>query len=228
MPTHIRLPWYIYATGALVLAVALGMSAPGEYQLARAAGWGPWAAAGMPVCLSVYAAVAVGFVEAGKKGDTGRRTAVMGAIGALTLTLAAQVVAHWLAAGYMHTSMALTAAVSAVPAIVVGHVSHMIIRAARRPWPKQPHQSEEGKGKGNQGKHEAPVQPTLDGEHEADELTQARKRRPGRPGPSLDELQAAAEAIAQAGVKVTGPALAEFMGRDRRQGSRYLAKLNAA
>ncbi|MFI9205303.1 hypothetical protein [Streptomyces sp. NPDC053048] len=229
MPSS-RLPWYAYVLGGLVLVVALAMSAPGEYQLARAAGWGEIVAAGMPVCMSVYTAFAVWFVETRRKGEKGRGTAIVGAICALAMTLSGQVVAHWIAAGYMQSSMALTAAVSSVPAIVVGHVAHMIIRAARREAVAEPvtaHVDQEEKP--DEPEQDEPEQQALDIDVPVDEVAQARaRRRPGRPGPSLDELKAAAKAIRAEGKKVTGPALAKAMGRDRRQGSRYLARLNEA
>ncbi|MFF4528195.1 hypothetical protein ACFY1P_02885 [Streptomyces sp. NPDC001407] len=230
MPKHARLPWYAYVVGAVVLVVALAMSAPGEYQLARAAGWDEWVAAGMPVCMSVYTAFAVWFVETRRKGEKGRGTAIVGAILALGMTLSGQVVAHWISAGYMESSMALTAAVSSVPSIVVGHVAHMIIRAARPEMAAQPHVAEQDlQDQQNEPTVDEPVQPTLDGDTPVDEVAQARaRRRPGRPGPSLDELRAAAMRIKAEGQKVTGPALAKALGRDRRQGSRYLARLNAA
>ncbi|MEU5433810.1 hypothetical protein AB0G73_10575 [Streptomyces sp. NPDC020719] len=230
MPKHSRLPWYAYVVGAVVLVVALAMSAPGEYQLARAAGWGEWVAAGMPVCLSSYAAFAVWFVETRRKGETGRGTAIVGAILALAMTLSGQVVAHWISAGYMASSMALTAAVSAVPSIVVGHVAHMIIRAARREETQAAQASERQDQGLDEPQAAEPVQPTLDGtEPPVDEIAKARaRRRPGRPGPSLSDLREAAEALRAEGKEVNGPNLADAMGRHRRQGSRYLAKLTKA
>jgi MFS family permease len=201
------------------------MSAPGEYQLARAAGWGEFVAAGMPICMSVYAVVAVWFTENRAKGEKGRGSAVAGAIGALGMTLTGQVVAHWIAAGYMTSSKELVAAVSAVPAIVAGHVAHMVIRSTR-PVEAEAQQAVEDQ---DQGEAAVPVQPTLDGtEPPVDEVAKRRaRRRPGRPAPSLEEIRQAAETLAAKGEEVTGPALAKVMGRDRRTGSRYLKKLNA-
>ncbi|MFE0104123.1 hypothetical protein [Streptomyces sp. NPDC059009] len=221
-----RLPRYAYIVGGLVLAVALAMSAPGEYQLARAAGWSEVVAAGMPVCMSVYAVVAVWFTESRAKGEKGRGSAIVGAVGALAMTLTGQVVAHWIAAGYMESSKALVAAVSAVPAIVAGHVAHMVIRAAR----EMPTEVELVVEDEHQDAEATPVQTTLDGEElPVDEVAKARaKRRPGRPTPSLDEIKAAAKALLDQGEEVTGPNLAKHMGRDRRTGSRYLKKLNTA
>ncbi|MFD3659071.1 hypothetical protein ACFWVF_00480 [Streptomyces sp. NPDC058659] len=123
------LPWYARPAAFTVLGAALVMSAPGEYSLATLAGWSPWVAWLMPVCLSVYAAVATLFVDAAPKGVKGRGTAILGAAGALALALSAQVTAHWIAAGYLGSSMALVGAVSAVPPVVVAHVMHMVTRA---------------------------------------------------------------------------------------------------
>ncbi|WP_371671215.1 hypothetical protein OG985_28505 [Streptomyces sp. NBC_00289] len=229
MPTHARLPWYAYAIGAVVLSVALAMGAPGEYQLARLAGWSEIVAAGMPVCMSVYAVVAVWFVESREKGEKGRGSAIVGAIGALAMTLTGQVVAHWIAAGYMTSSKELVAAVSAVPAFVAGHVAHMVIRAARPAPIKVPAELEVDEDQ-DQDQDGEPVQPTLDGtEPPVDEVAKARsRRRPGRPTPSDEEIRKAAEALTAKGEQVTGPALAKLMGRDRRTGSRYLARLQNA
>ncbi|MFE5971381.1 hypothetical protein ACFQ64_04365 [Streptomyces sp. NPDC056460] len=224
------MPWYAHVLGGLVLAVALAMAAPGEYQLARAAGWGEWVAAGMPVCMTVYACFAVWFVESRKKGEKGRGTAVVGAVGALALAVVGQIVAHWIAAGYMHSSMALTAAVSCVPGIVAGHVAHMIIRAARALPAEAERIVEDQEHEDHPGERTEPVQPTLDGEElPIDEVAKARsRRRPGRPTPSLDEIKEAAKKLMSQGREINGPNLADIMGRDRRTGSRYLARLNEA
>lgn len=221
-----RMPRYAYAVGGLVLAVALAMSAPGEYQLARAAGWGVIVAAGMPVCMSVYAVVAVWFTESRAKGEKGRGSAIAGAVGALGMTLAGQVVAHWISAGYMTSSKELVAAVSAVPAVVAGHVAHMVIRAAKQvPAEAAPVVEDQ-----NEDQDDEPEQLTLDGtEPPVDEVAKARnRRRPGRPTPSIAEIRKAVEQLKEQQKEVTGPALAKAMGRDRRTGSRYLARLEAA
>ncbi|MFI6205898.1 hypothetical protein ACIBAI_05785 [Streptomyces sp. NPDC051041] len=225
-----RMPRYAYVVGGLVLAVALAMSAPGEYQLARTAGWNEWVAAGMPVCMSVYAVVAVWFTESRAKGERGRGSAIAGAVGALGMTLAGQVVAHWISAGYMASSKALVAAVSAVPAIVAGHVAHMVIRAAKHVPAEAALVVENQADDERQSQDAEPVQPTLDGEEpRVDEVAQARaKRRPGRPAPSLEEIRQAAERLKAEGREVNGPNLAKVMGRDRRTGSRYLNRLQAA
>ncbi|MGV9312578.1 hypothetical protein ACWDR0_10320 [Streptomyces sp. NPDC003691] len=177
--------------------------------------------------MSVYACFAVWFVESRKKGEKGRGTAVAGAVGALSMTVVGQIVAHWIAAGYMQSSMTLTAAVSTVPGIVAGHVAHMIIRAAR----EVPAAAETIADEDGPQEQSAPrARTTVGGEElSMDEVAKARaKRRPGRPSPGLDEIKAAVKALKADGFDVTGPNLAKFMGRDRRTGSRYLKKLNAA
>ncbi|WP_411140072.1 hypothetical protein [Streptomyces sp. x-80] len=125
----IAMPWYARPAAFTVLGAALVMSAPGEYSLAVLAGWSPWVAWLMPVCVSVYAAVAAMFVDSRPKGAPGRGTAVVGAAGALTLALAAQVTAHLISAGFVESSGWLVAAVSAVPPVVVAHIMHMVARA---------------------------------------------------------------------------------------------------
>ncbi len=225
-----RMPRYAYIVGGLVLAVALAMSAPGEYQLARTAGWNEWVAAGMPVCMSVYAVVAVWFTESRAKGEKGRGSAIAGAVGALGMTLAGQVVAHWISAEYMTSSKALVAAVSAVPAVVAGHVAHMVIRSARPVPAEAAPVIEDQADDEHQDQDSEPVQPTLDGDElPVDEVAKARaRRRPGRPAPSLAEIKEAAKALADNGEEINGPNLAKIMGRDRRTGSRYLKRLQAA
>ncbi|WP_431980827.1 hypothetical protein [Streptomyces qinglanensis] len=126
--TH-TLPWYARPAAFTVLGAALIMSAPGEYSLAALAGWSSWVAWLMPVCVSVYAAVAAMFVDSRPKGAPGRGTAVVGAAGALALALAAQVTAHLISAGFAASSAWLVAAVSAVPPVVVAHIMHMVARA---------------------------------------------------------------------------------------------------
>ncbi|MEU3355292.1 hypothetical protein [Streptomyces sp. NPDC037389] len=129
--TEDRMPWYVW----LVLAGALAMSAPGEYDLAVVAGWAATVAWGMPVVVSVYGAVAAYIARKVPKRTPEHRSAVTGALAALALALAFQVTAHLMAAGYVHESPWLVAAVSATPPVVVAHLMHMpraAAKAARR------------------------------------------------------------------------------------------------
>ncbi|OKJ06887.1 hypothetical protein [Kitasatospora sp. CB01950] len=128
--TGYHAPWYARtATTAgrpLVLALALAMCAPGEYQLARLAGWSdPWAY-GMPAALSAYAGIAAVVAASRPKGARGRVSAILGAGLAIALALAAQIGAHLIEQGHMQGNQAwLVALISAVPPAVVGHLLHL-------------------------------------------------------------------------------------------------------
>ena len=110
----------------VVLAVALLMCAPGEYHLARAAGWSQQFAYGMPVVLSAYAGIAAAVASTRRTGDRGRWSAILGACLALGLAIAAQVVSHLIGTGHLAASQAwLVAVTSLVPPAVVGHLLHL-------------------------------------------------------------------------------------------------------
>jgi hypothetical protein len=110
----------------VVLAVALLMCAPGEYHLARTAGWSPQFAYGMPVVLSAYAGIAAAVASTRRRGDRGLVSAVAGACLALTLAMAAQVVSHLIDTGHLTASQPwLIAITSLVPPAVVGHLLHL-------------------------------------------------------------------------------------------------------
>ncbi|MEU0359937.1 hypothetical protein [Streptomyces cyaneofuscatus] len=137
--TH--LPWYArlattYGRPAVLIA-AVALSAPGEYQLARMAGWTPWVAWLMPFTISVYAAAAAALAASRPKGA--RASAIIGSGFALLLALAAQVVAHLLTSGHMRVTWQLIAVVSAIPPAVVAHVLHL----AAMPTTAQPERGEQ-------------------------------------------------------------------------------------
>ncbi|WP_425832611.1 hypothetical protein [Streptomyces fractus] len=134
-PTHLRPtgpvpPLWVRGLTAggrpIVLAVALLMCAPGEYHLARAAGWSPQFAYGMPVVLSAYAGIAAAVASTRRKGDRGRWSAILGACLALGLAMAAQVVSHLIGTGHLAAEQAwLVSVTSLVPPAVVGHLLHL-------------------------------------------------------------------------------------------------------
>lgn len=123
-------PWYArLATTAgrpAVLAATLIMSMPGEYHVARFAGWSdPWAY-GMPFSLSAYAGIAAVVAATRPKGARGRWSATLGAALAIVLALAAQVVAHLVNTGHMdHNQAWLIAVTSMVPPAVLAHLLHL-------------------------------------------------------------------------------------------------------
>lgn len=123
-------PWYArLATSAgrpAVLGATLIMSMPGEYHVAKFAGWSdPWAY-GMPFSLSAYAGIAAVVAATRPKGARGRASAVIGAGFAIVLALAAQVVAHLVQTGHMdHNQAWLIAVTSMVPPAVLAHLLHL-------------------------------------------------------------------------------------------------------
>ncbi|WP_329291899.1 hypothetical protein [Streptomyces pseudovenezuelae] len=123
-------PWYArLATTAgrpAVLAATLIMSMPGEYHVAKYAGWSdPWAY-GMPFSLSAYAGIAAVVAATRPKGARGRWSATLGAGFAIVLALAAQVVAHLVETGHMdHNQPWLIAVTSMVPPAVLAHLLHL-------------------------------------------------------------------------------------------------------
>ncbi|WP_405554306.1 hypothetical protein [Streptomyces sp. NBC_01171] len=123
-------PWYArVATTAgrpAVLGATLIMSMPGEYHVARFAGWtDPWAY-GMPFSLSAYAGIAAVVAATRPKGARGRFSATVGAAFAIVLALAAQVVAHLVTTGHMdHDQAWLIAVTSMVPPAVLAHLLHL-------------------------------------------------------------------------------------------------------
>ncbi|MER6103603.1 hypothetical protein ABT115_15095 [Streptomyces sp. NPDC001832] len=125
-----RAPWYArLATSAgrpAVLGATLIMSMPGEYHVARFAGWSdPWAY-GMPFSLSAYAGIAAVIAATRPKGARGRFSATAGAAFAIALALAAQVVAHLVNTGHMNRDQAwLIAVTSMVPPAVLAHLLHL-------------------------------------------------------------------------------------------------------
>ncbi|MGQ4351965.1 hypothetical protein [Streptomyces drozdowiczii] len=125
-----RPPWYARAATSAgrpaVLAATLIMSMPGEYHVARFAGWSdPWAY-GMPFSLSAYAGIAAVVAATRPKGARGRASATIGAVFAIVLALAAQVVAHLVNTGHMdHNQAWLIAVTSMVPPAVLAHLLHL-------------------------------------------------------------------------------------------------------
>ncbi|MFD7884074.1 hypothetical protein ACFV3N_16745 [Streptomyces bauhiniae] len=130
MKTKPQSPWYARAATTagrpIVLTATLVMSMPGEYHVAKFAGWtDPWAY-GMPLSLSAYAGIAAVVAATRRKGARGRASATIGAGLAIVLALAAQVVAHLVTTGHMdHDQAWLIAVTSMVPPAVLAHLLHL-------------------------------------------------------------------------------------------------------
>ena len=129
-PDAAPMPWYARAAHGpgrpAVLVVVLAMCMPGEYHLARLAGWDdPWAY-GAPATLSLYAGIAAVVAAHRPPGAPGKRSASVGAIIALVLAMTAQIVAHLITKGHVTgESPLLVAVVSAVPPLVAWHLLHL-------------------------------------------------------------------------------------------------------
>lgn len=202
----------------LVLLAALAMSVPGEYQLAVSAGWSPSVAWLMPVCLSVYAAVAA--VMATTRPDS--VSAKLGAGAALALALSAQVVAHLIAAGHMATSAFLVAATSSVPPLVVAHMLHL----AAAPAPDAPATPLDSSDSVDTATVDAPAI-SLNSPDSPDDAPVTSLDSPANvpttSRPTIADIKAALAELTDHHGHVTGAMLAEHFGVSARTGRRYLA-----
>jgi hypothetical protein len=121
-----------------VLYAALALSAPGEYSLARMAGWSSHVAWLMPAVMSMYAAIGASVskaqIDAAKRCagtpmevDAKRRatSATRGALMALLLATAAQVADHLLTTDVVGPRVWVLVVVSSVPPLVAAHVLHI-------------------------------------------------------------------------------------------------------
>ncbi|MFD5689674.1 hypothetical protein [Streptomyces rubiginosohelvolus] len=218
LPAYAKL---VYRYGRpVVLVVALLMSIPGEIHLAEVAGWGhvnlfglgpvnvAW---GMPVCVSVYAACSAVIADVSKRhGLPNHRSATFGAYAALALALSAQDVSHWIKADYIGTSWLLVGAVSSIPPLVAFHMLHMAAAPESTATEVEVEEPE-----------------AILGGNEAAEKP-GRKRKPGRPGLTDEEVTEAIIGLEAAGKDLTAKNLAEALGRAPRTARRYLAHMKRA
>lgn len=111
------------------VVVVLALCAPGERHIARLAGWSPDLSWGMAGLLSLYAGLSAVVAANRPKGAPGKRTAVVGAALALVLAMGANPVAHLFMTGWLsatpRTPWQLVVVVSAIPALVGGHILHL-------------------------------------------------------------------------------------------------------
>jgi hypothetical protein len=219
----IDLPWYaklVFKAGRpVVLVAALLMSIPGEIHLAEVAGWDHVSIGGhsfnvaalMPVCVSVYAACSAVIADVAKRLKLpNRKSALVGAGAALALALAAQDISHLIALDYMGAGKVLVGAVSAIPPLVAAHMLHMAAAPAVTASVVEVDEFE-------------------DDEFEAEDMTEKpRKRRPGRPGLTEAEVQAAIDQLNAAGKNVTPENLAQILNRSARTARRYLGQIKRA
>ncbi|MGJ3559679.1 hypothetical protein ACR6C2_17050 [Streptomyces sp. INA 01156] len=173
-------------------------------------GWNFSVAWLMPVCVSVYAACSAVIADVAKRmGLPNRKSALAGAVAALALALVAQDVSHLIQLNYMGTSWLLVALVSAIPPLVAFHMLHMAAAPESTASVVEVEEPED--------------------DIAADEDVAKRKPRkrgkPGRPGLTEEEVQAAVEKLEAAGEKVTPETLGSVLNRSARTARRYLSEL---
>jgi hypothetical protein len=109
-----------------VAVLILAMCAPGEHYLAVQAGWSHTLAWGMPSALTAYAGIAAVVATKRPKGAPGRKTAVWGAVLAVSAAMAAQPIAHLYGRQNLTSQeVSLIVAMGVIPGAVFGHLLHM-------------------------------------------------------------------------------------------------------
>lgn len=127
---------FVRVAPPLIATVVLAISAPGEAQLARAVGWSPGLAWGMPAALAAYAGLSAAVAGQRAPGTPGASTARLGALLAIGGAIVFQGIAHTITTGHLTTvPLWLVWAVSAVPGLVLGHLLH-VAASASRPAPE--------------------------------------------------------------------------------------------
>lgn len=234
LPPYAR--WAATAGRPVVLVAALAMSAPGEYDLARYAGWGSATAALMPVVVSAYAAVAAVIAAARPAGTPGRSSALWGAMAALGLALAAQVVAHLIAAGHMTSGPWLVGATSAVPPLVVAHMLHLAAtpKAVTEEAPATPVAIPEPPA--TEPVTEVDTEPEADTTTATNEevatppdnvvdMADAPSRKATSRGRTVEQIQEAVDYLMATGQDVNGTTYSDYVGVSARTGRRDLARI---
>src|SRR5882672_3648770 len=120
--------WWVslgMATSAVSAAVS---SFAGLRELAIIAGWSAWLAPLLPATVDAYAATAmrVWLAESTISGRA-RRFARTNAVGAILLSLTGNATSHLVGARLLPVSWVVVVAVGAVPALVLGLVSHLAV-----------------------------------------------------------------------------------------------------
>lgn len=123
-----RRDWWV-AVGMTVSATAAAVSSfSGLRSLALAAGWGEWLSPLLPMCIDAYAATATRvWLANSTRSVRARRFARWNAIGAVVLSVIGNAVWHLIAAGLLQVTWVIVVVVGAVPAAVLGLLSHLAV-----------------------------------------------------------------------------------------------------
>jgi len=123
-----RRDWWVL-TGMTVSAAAAAVSSfSGLRSLAQAAGWGEWLSTLLPLTVDSYAMTATRVWLAGSTASArARRFARWNAVGAVLLSVLGNAVWHLVAAGLLQVTWVIVVVVGAVPAAVLGLLSHLAV-----------------------------------------------------------------------------------------------------
>ncbi|WP_194904383.1 DUF2637 domain-containing protein [Catenulispora rubra] len=123
--------WWVTAGLAVSAASAAVSSFAGLHGLALVAGWPPRMAPLLPITIDSLAAVATRiWLAPGTCSARARRFARANSVGALGLSLMGNAIFHLIATGLLVANWMVVVAVGAVPALVLGLVSHLAVLRA--------------------------------------------------------------------------------------------------
>jgi Protein of unknown function (DUF2637) len=123
-----RRDWWVAAGMTVSAAAAAVSSFSGLRSLAFATGWGDWLSTLLPLTIDAYAMTATRVWLADSTGSArARRFARWNAVGAVVLSVVGNATWHLIAAGLLHVTWVIVVVVGAVPAAVLGLLSHLAV-----------------------------------------------------------------------------------------------------
>jgi Protein of unknown function (DUF2637) len=124
----VRRDWWVTLGMGISAASAAVSSFAGLRGLAVVAGWPVWLAWLLPLTIDAYAMTATRvWLAQSTRSAKARRFARINAIGAILLSLSGNAVYHLIAVHLVAASWVVVVAVAAVPALVLGLVSHLAV-----------------------------------------------------------------------------------------------------
>lgn len=126
-PKRKRDAWVVLGMTVSALSAAVS-SFSGLRELAMLAGWSDVLSPLLPLCIDSLAMTSVRvWVSSATRSERARRFARRTALGAVLLSLAGNAVYHVIAAGLLEVTWLVVLSVGAVPALVLGLVSHLAV-----------------------------------------------------------------------------------------------------
>ncbi|MFD8034679.1 DUF2637 domain-containing protein [Streptomyces sp. NPDC059717] len=229
VPEVPRRDWLLYAgMGAVGLAAAASSYAALQ-DLAVRTGWWPWLSWLLPLTTDAYAMTAVRvWLGHSTRNRRARAWAKANAIGAIVLSVAGNAVDHAIASHVIAVSWPLIVAVSAIPPVVLGllvHMAHLRTLPPADPAPSTPAiQPGQQTPPPPTAAPPSPVPPAPPAEPKQRQprrtVTGTRKRQALPPGPTDEELIAAARERAAAGQEPSATWLIKTYGIGTRRAGR--------